>query len=113
MKISTFAFALALLFGLIVPVVSEAQTCAKPPTCGANQAISWNGSSWECVNMGGTPAGFLCGLYTNAPGAPGTISCVVNGQAYNPYNSCPSGYTRIGGDYQSPGNRYWYTCAKN
>ena len=47
-----------------------AQSCSKPPTCKANQASSWNGSNWVCVDTGTTVAattttafsGSLCGL---------------------------------------------------
>lgn len=57
-------------------------------------------------------AGLLCGAYSTAPGAPGTVACVVDGNSYNPLNSCPPNYRRVGGDFQSPGNRYWFTCAR-
>lgn len=54
------------------------------------------------------PQGAHCGHYTNAGAAPGWIACL----GYNPANSCPPGYVRRGGDFQSPGNRYIYTCVK-
>lgn len=62
------------------------------------------------LQLGG---GLLCGGYAEGVSqAPGTFPCVVNGATYNPSQSCPPNYVRVGGDFQSPGNRYWYTCVK-
>lgn len=73
------------------------------PTCTSLASLGGTG------NWSNAPAGTNCGAYTNAPGAPGTVTC----QGHNPYNGCPGGFTRIGGDFKSPGNRYFYTCVKN
>jgi hypothetical protein len=52
--------------------------------------------------------GMHCGVYTSGVAASVTVLC----QGHNPKNSCPSGFVQAGGDYQSPGNRLFYTCVK-
>jgi len=54
------------------------------------------------------PVGSTCGLYTAGVEHSRTVLC----QGHNPRNSCPTGYTRAGGDYQSPGDRWYVTCVR-
>ena len=55
-------------------------------------------------------SGSHCGLNVSGlDGGNGTVNCL----GHNPRISCPTGFTKLGGDYQSPGNRYWYSCIKN
>ncbi len=45
-----------------IPQPAAAQTCIAPPTCSAGQALTWNGTAWGCVSVGGgAPVNGVCG----------------------------------------------------
>ena len=48
----SFVLTLAFLFTLCLHETARAQSCTPPPTCSATQASKWNGTGWECVNIG-------------------------------------------------------------
>lgn len=54
------------------------------------------------------PVGSTCGLHTAGVQYNSTVLC----QGHDPRNSCPTGYQRAGGDYQSPGDRWYVTCVR-
>ncbi len=71
--------------------------------------------SWPTSTSGGT-SGYISGMHCGVRSA-STDSAVLNVQVncgtHNPQVSCPSGFVRAGGDYQTSGNRYFYTCVCN
>jgi len=90
-----------------------AQSCTPPPTCTATQASRWNGSGWECIEVGGAgPSGTMCGAAVYSYGtwqpASGYQACagVVPGQG-----PCPAGYT-LHAPYSAYLN-WFYTCMKD
>ncbi|MCA9497323.1 MAG: hypothetical protein KC589_10360, partial [Nanoarchaeota archaeon] len=62
------------------------------------------------VGAGSFAQGSHCGIYVN--GAHSGVNGVVNCQGHNPSVSCPAGFSRYGGDFQSPGDRFFFTCVK-
>lgn len=62
-----------------------------------------------------------CGLFTNgaADGVDVNIPCngmpIYKGGDMDDKDNyqCPDGFAKAGGDYQSPRNRYWWTCVKS
>ncbi len=77
----------------------------KLAASGVNAAIV------DC-NTSGSPSvasGSHCGVYTQGVAWSASIPC----QGMIPITGCPAGYTQAGGDYKSPGNRYFVTCVKN
>lgn len=91
---------------------------SDPTTCNALKGgtLRYNGSLIEYCNgmiwttaLVGWQPGMHCGVYTAGVVAPVTVLC----QGYDPQFSCPPGFSQAGGDYQKPGNRWFFTCVMN
>lgn len=88
---------------------------------GAKQYCDDNGLNCKTITElgGGTNTGgssTFCGIRTyDEPDSPTPSPQITNTtilcQGYNPEVSCPSGYTRVGGNYEAQdGDRLWYSC---
>lgn len=134
-KISILAF-LAIAFGASVAVSAAPSTV---DTLNSQYATAMGGAAGSRITAGEMPGsvaggcgmpmcsptalptmslplsdseqpGALCGGYVAGAGAGG--NGLVPCKGHNPRYGCPAGYARLGGDFQSPGDRYWYTCLK-
>ncbi|HYC83174.1 MAG TPA: hypothetical protein VEB60_01335 [Candidatus Paceibacterota bacterium] len=88
-------------------------------TQGANKLLASDASgnaTWKNLNEIPRRPGDHCGIFAwggNSEIQNGLIPCVTaDGSQYNPYVSCPNGFTRVGGDYESSDDsqRWWYSC---
>jgi len=85
-------------------------TLKIPTGAGANKVFTSDSSgngTWKAPEW---KAGEHCGIYSKAGGL-GIVS--VNCQGFNPQTSCPVGFTRAGGDFETDATRVFYTCVKN
>jgi hypothetical protein len=58
---SVMALMLLALATAHIPQPAAAQTCTAPPTRAASgQALTWNGTAWQCINAGATPINGAC-----------------------------------------------------
>ena len=93
--------------GMWTPTISASSAVYTPTLC-LNGTCK---SEWPAE--GGWLSGMHCGLYVaGLDSGSGSVNGTVLCQGYNPAYGCPAGFARLGGDYQSPGDRYMFTCVK-